>query len=417
MGQASPFDAASDLELAYRRFRASLADLLRSRGVQITSGTSIVRELGVNRQIAWQLATIVSEPSCSVGLESLPGTRALKVLVDCCRKLKGAEQASETLNDSIQSLEESIVRHAGGRQSIGMLTAAFGPEGLQKRSEPLRRDAYRAQCALLGLQAKVQVQGEILVPADEQEQSGVLLKANYRCFHDLIRLRADRPCRLLYVQAPWSFAGESVVSAEEMPEYVRRSMAFEPAQSTVAAGELNTVFQGTVAWITLASGPVGDSVPVSVAFTGASAQTKGFPPRYGSSQDNICTSAAYCYVPTETMYIDRLMHKSLEEHAELLQATSGMCFDASTHLPLASDTLHPEDSSFLFHLEESSWLTPSDLKLDPAIPSLGEVAERAAARVGTSVDELVGVRYVVSYVMNPTLFVTKRLLPIEPETR
>ncbi|MEM1166101.1 MAG: hypothetical protein AAGI30_07395 [Planctomycetota bacterium] len=412
--QSTP-DMAQDLEQAYHRLRVSLASLLHSRGDQMMSSRAVAKELGVNHQVAWQLASIATQTDCSIGLELLPGTKSLQMLVDRCRAMDGNEEMSEALHESVKAMEDSIERHAGGRQSVRLLAATFGTEGLQKRSELLRRDAYRAQCALLGLHAKVQVQGQIFVPYQDKVHGERLLKANYRYFHDLVRLRADRPCRLLYMPSPWNTRGEHELSEDEMPGYVKESMALDEEHTTVAPDELQTTFVGSAAWITLSAGPMGETVPVSIAFTGSprSSMQRGIR-RYRSRHSNTYTSACYCHVPTETIYIDRLMHKSLSDHRQIRETTRAMCFDASTSLPVRSSSLDSGDASFLFELEESSPLTPADLKSNPMMPSLTGVIRKAAGLVGASIDDLVGVRYPVAFVTNPTLFTLKRTLPQRP---
>ena len=176
--------------------------------------------------------------------------------------------------------------------------------------------------------------------------------------------------------------------------------------SGVGRTSVSVVVQAHRGWVVLEPGPVGRTSATSLVFTGAASHEH---PRYRSSRDSTNQVAIVCYVPTETLYVDCLMDHSLTEHADFARSLSASCFDASTGLPMRPVTR--DDPAYLFDLEPPEPLGAAELLCDTTMPNMEAVVERAARRVGSSLERLVGVRFKTTYAMSPTDVVLSRALP------
>lgn len=403
--RAAPDQLVRDLDAAYAQFRVSLVRMLRAVGVEARSGSAIASRIGLNRQLAWQISTIVSEPTSAAGLNVLPGSKGLDIVVEACRKEIGDDPTVAEAHRALAALEEAVRTHAGDRASLSLIAAAWEPAGIESRTEGLRRDGYRAQCALLGVQAQTQIRGVIYAPARSGDPSRVSM-ATYQCFVDVTRFRRDHPVRLLYVEAPTHDDGGLAMPLDEMPSHMREKFELHQDFSSGSLADVETLVQGNRGWVMLRPGPIGRQATGTWVFTGSARYEH---PRYTSPRDAYNQIGIISLVPTETLHVDCLMDRSLLEHMELYESVRVLCFDASTGLPMRP--VSRRDPAYLFDVSTRSPLGPTEIECDASFTRLASVVDSAAKRIGSRLDNLVGVRFSSNCVMSPMDFVIERALP------
>ena len=401
-GNAEPKDVVDTVRSTYLQFRSVLVRCLRGAGVTSPSGTEISKALGLTRQLSWQLATIVAEPDVATGLPALPGTRGLTLLVNSLH-VQNIERGAE-LKVAIDRLEDAIRALAGDRTRLDLLTAAWGPDGLDTRSELLRREAYRVQSALFGVNASAQVRGIILAPSRDDPTK--LHLGSYSYFGELVRYRRDRRCRLAYVAVPWNSEGDPVMPAERMREHVESAYLFRPELSNAVGERVDVLTQGTRGWVTLAPGPLGVDEAVDLAFTGRSNVDSE---RFRSGSGDVGEVAQFSFVPTERYVVDVLTTREVADEGEFDRVLGVACFDAAGGLPVLPAT--PEDPAFLYHLDSKRPIASGAFDVDPATSTLTELIEETADGVGLSIHELVGYRFSTRYTLAGALTVVSRRLP------
>lgn len=398
--------AVSELDTAYLNFRLALSTVLRCRGVEPNSGTSIANGLGITRQLAWQIANVASEPVSADGLLVLPGQRGLALFLKACDDHNGNGAGRETteLRSATARLESAITEHAGDRAGLNLMTAAWGAAGLEDRSERLRRDSFKAQSALLGLQTPMQVRGMIFAPSPSDDPNKLSF-ASYSYFKRLVRLRADRSCRLFYSEVPWHDDGSPGIEASKMTEHVEQMYRLSPDHSTVSGDHVEITVRGTRAWVTLRPGAIGHSSAVNLAFTGHSnfEHTK-----YRTRKDAYNQIATFCFVPTEKCFIDVLMPRHIAETVGLFANSEVLCYDASTGLPMIP--AGRQDPAFLYDLGPARPISIAELALEPGVPELFNLVDNAAASLGTNSQDLVGIRFSSKYVLAATTLMFSRTL-------
>lgn len=379
--------------------------MFRGLGIEANAGSVVAAELGLNRQLAWQIATIVSEPICSAGLNVLPGRRGMELAIEACASRSPDRTLIEAASKALEAFEAAVLIHAGDRASLSLLAAAWEPAEIEHRTESLRREGFRAQCALLGVQAKAQIRGVIYAPSRSGDDTHVSM-ASYQCFTDITRFRRDHPVRLLYIEAPTHDDGSLAMPIDQMPEHVREKFRLEMDLSNGSSDDVETVIQGNRAWINLHPGSIGRNATGTWVFTGSARYEH---PRFRTELDAFNHVGLTSLVPTEVFHVDCLMDRSLVEHMDLSSNLELLCFDASTGLP--KRPIGRDDPAFLFDVFRRSPMGPTEIECDSAFPRLASAVERAAQRVGSRLDDLVGVRFTSTYVMSPMDFVIARRLP------
>lgn len=402
-------DVSQDLQDRYSEFRKYFIRLLSHRGVDASSGTAIAAALGLNRQLAWRLATIAGEPRCSAGLQVLPGAKGLRILVSAARRLTDTSpDLGVAISRSVDELEAGISYHAGDRASLGLLTVGLDTLGFESRSEALRRDGYRAQSALLGLRTKYQIRGGLAVPSKSGAKE-TLSYAHYTCFAGLVRLRPDRPSILAYAEPPWFEKEGFAIPDGGVEAHFREKHTLLREVSSLDEDQFSTVVDGYKAWLTLQAGPIGRHGAETLAFTGSGPIEFE---RFRSESNKFFSFSLYSCVPTDTLYLDLWMHRSLKEHQDLRRIAQACCTNAATGVPYKPPL--QTDPRYLFELEDVATLEPSSLQHDAGMPGLDKVVAEAAEQAGVRADDLVGIRFTTRYVMSPVAFVLNWLLPSGP---
>ncbi|GEM_PF-6273243 len=399
-------DIAESLRQAYLQFRLVFVQSLRNAGVSSDSGTAISNRLQLTRQLSWQLSSIIAEPDVAKGLASLPGTRGLKLLADAVKS--GAPDCHAPLVEAITRLESEIGRHAGDRARLDLLTAAWGHDGLDHRSEVLRREAFRVQSALFGINAACQVRGVIIGPSHLKQHNKQSL-ASYSYFADMVRYRNDRPARLFFSDIPWKGAGEPAIDVRDMKMHVEQMYQFRPEFSSATNEQPEITVQGRRGWVALAPGPLGCSQAVSIAFTGLSNYQYS---RYADPTDpsgDIAQTIQFCFVPSEQYIVDFLTTPEIAEECQLEEHLNVACFDATGGIPMVPATEH--DPAFLYNLDSRRAITPDTFDIDPASSTLSDLIQESARGIGLAVSDLVGLRYTTKYAMASTLTVVTRRSP------
>jgi hypothetical protein len=402
--------AHAELDVAYREVRVQLVKVLQARQIDPRSGSAIAQRLGINRQLAWQVATIAGEASAPAGLTVIPGQRGLELFVEASARDTEGEDLG-ILRIAIERLERVIATHAGDRATLSLIAAAWDSAEVERRTEELRRDAHRAQCALLGAKVATQVRGVIFAPSQRPDSDGsTVAMATYQGMQGVTRVRSGHRSRLFYLELPTHDDGTRDLAVRDLPAHLREKFQLEPDLSSVGqeAIEYLTDAEGAShrGWVALRAGPIGNAASMNLAFTGLS---KYESPRYPTPKDRLNQVAIVCHIPTELLLVDCLMDKRLAEHADFAKSLSLQCFDASTGHPMKPAS--SEDPAFLFDLTSVEPMGRDSFRTDPDFGGTGALVERAARRVGSAPDQLVGVRYRVRFMMAPMSVVVTRSLP------
>lgn len=401
------------LDAAFAAVRSELVWVMQAQQLDPRSGAAIAQRLGLNRQLAWQVSTIASTSSVAEGLAAMPGVRGLDLFVEASRRNASASGAPvpdglTRLVDAIGRLETVIRTHAGDRATLALMAATWDSGEIERRTEDLRRDAYRAQCALLGARVDTQVRGVIFGPS-RTGNAERLAMASYQALSGVTRIRAGHRTRLFYLEVPTHDDGTLDSQVSSLEAHVREKFQLEPELSTVRGEDLEYLVESHRSWVTLRPGAVGVAASENLVFTGLPGYEN---PRYISERDHLNQIAIVCHVPTQTLLVDCLMDRRLPESAILTRSLAFQCFDASTGHPMRPAS--SADPAYLFDVTDIEPLGPANFRADPHFAGTGELVRRAAVRVGTTPDQLIGVRCRLRFATAPMSLVITRRLPERP---
>jgi hypothetical protein len=229
--------AHAELDQAYRDLRVQVVRVLQARQIYPRSGSAIAQSLGINRQLAWQVATIAAESSTPAGLTVMPGQRGLEMFVEASARQTAADPDVVELRGAIVRLEHVIRIHAGDRATLSLIAAAWDSAEVERRTEDLRRDAHRAQCALLGAKVATQVRGVIFAPSQRGDDQRVAM-ATYQGMTGVTRVRAHHRSRLFYLELPTHDDGTRDLSVRDLASHLAEKFQLEPALSSVDASAM-----------------------------------------------------------------------------------------------------------------------------------------------------------------------------------
>ncbi|MBX9737513.1 MAG: hypothetical protein K2X32_11360 [Phycisphaerales bacterium] len=405
-------DAHAELEQAYGGVRGQIVRVLQHHQIDARSGTAIAQRLGLNRQLAWQIATIAAQPSPSIGLGVIPGARGLEMLLEASQRLGGTEALSHelaSLRQAIERLESTIRIHAGDRQMLALLTATWETGELQQRTEDLRRDGHRAQCALLGTKVNTQIRGMIFASSQLGDPTRCSM-ASYQCLQGVTRIRAGHRSRLFYLERATHDDGTVDHKMPSLEADLRKRFRLDTELSNITEDDLEYIVDRNRGWVVLRPGSIGCSRTSTLAFTGLSGYEN---PRYRTPQDHVNQLLTVCYTPTENLIVDCLIDRRLPESRTFLETGQLRCFDASTGHP--STPMSDNDAAFLFEVTEVEPLSEAGFYADPTYEHMHALVAKAAAHVKVPLEELIGVRYRAKYILSPMSLVLLRPLPEAPQ--
>jgi hypothetical protein len=411
MPAPAPTQSASgyipEIEQALLAFRAALIRCLRAVAVEPASGSAIANRLGLNRHLAWQIATLAEQSSPGPALSALPGVKGLELFLEAAAKAGAGGAELNPLKQALAELEQHISRHAGDRANLALLATAWSEDPSSVPSETLRREGQRAQAALLGSKVKTQVRGVIFGPSRQGSPKHVSM-ATYQTFDGLVRLRRGQHSRLFYEEAAVHDDGSAAMNPAHFEEHMRSKYKLLAAMSSGPESQIEVHVEGRRGWVTLGPGALGNQAQGTWSFTGT---PRYEPPRYRSEQDQLNQIGILSYLPTETLLLDFLFERSIAAESDL-DAISAWCFDGSTGYPRRPAL--PNDPAFLFALPNKRPLSHGSLLADPAYARSAELAAAGAAQLGLRLEDLVGVRFQLAYLMAPSCLVLTRPLTRPP---
>jgi hypothetical protein len=175
---------------ALQSLRCHLADALDAAGVDPTRPRLAARSLGLDKTLMWRLSRILSDGDLLRLVRHVPRQAAFAGLSRALARAGVSSATVERLNASQAEFEGLVRQHAGDRATFELLVGGFArAEHQAQQLEQARRLAFRANSAVWGAQAGLQVSVGILL-ANAADPTRVDLVHVFG-FAGLLRLRSD----------------------------------------------------------------------------------------------------------------------------------------------------------------------------------------------------------------------------------
>ncbi|MFM9956637.1 MAG: hypothetical protein ACKVZJ_01060 [Phycisphaerales bacterium] len=153
-----------DLTTAFQGVKRSLSEMLTASGANVYSPGECARRLGLNRNLTWKLAKVLSEPNIYTALQHLPGDEGLEIVVTSMRRVAVAPALIDAFTTSLARFDEVVKVHCGDRTTLELILDSMGGQGSAERLEQSRKLAFRGNSGLWGLQARVRSTTTLVAP-------------------------------------------------------------------------------------------------------------------------------------------------------------------------------------------------------------------------------------------------------------
>jgi hypothetical protein len=176
-----------------RSLRSAFLKLIEAVPGNIRRAADLERALGVSTTLAWQFHRIATSPDpVAIGAD-VPGMAATRQFLKAATAKGVTDTHITNALRAMEAFEELVHQHAGDRATfVTMINSLAGREG-ETIDLKTRRQAYRINSQIWGVQAKTLVGCGIYHPG---RRSGVFDVISVRGAREIRRLRAGAPFRL-----------------------------------------------------------------------------------------------------------------------------------------------------------------------------------------------------------------------------
>lgn len=306
-----------------RAMQAALMDLLAGVGLSGARPTTVGRELGLDKTLAWKVVRFMEDDDLAGAARHMPGSGGVEIFLNALRK-RGAEAMHlDIARDADRQLRVFMEQHAGDRRSFETMLASGGRDERIETEE--RKAFYRAGSAIWGVRARVQFLTLALQPSAQVD--GMLDAVQISGLIDFERLRPDIPWIIRRLRAA-SDTGKGLRFEREPLDPAGKVGPTVPLFPTYCSEPLPELqqFTGPNGWIydQIAPGPVGRSG----ALTCVTGEIYRAALPFRRSEDN--TSARYTLTvrtPVEGVHFDLLLHSDLDHFRPMGAMLHGLLED------------------------------------------------------------------------------------------
>ncbi len=387
-----------------QRVRGTFAELLTAVGADPMRPQDVSRRLGLNKNLAWKISRVIREKESGAAVAMMPGREGLKIFLHTMHSFGAPADAITSAKNALAEFEQMIDLHSGDRDTLGLMVGGgTGGKDLQ-RMEALRKQSFRGNSAIWGVQARLQLSVHIVAPSDDPEWADLVWLSG---LVDFRRLRGD----VIWTMASARKADDAGELIPVGPLRAIDSRFAGPDQAPLLgdfcsdpppAIRVETTADGLLRY-QLVEGPVGKSAATTciVAVHG-----KRFVRRLRTVGDTVGEHNARLYTPAELLLHDLLVHRDLT-HA---LRPSALLY---SQLPVVPSYPQGGRALGLLPLPEQIadlGAAPPDL-VTPELPHYSRMIAAVLGAVGWSLPDFHGFRLAMRYPPMPTVAVMRYDLP------
>ena len=378
----------TDLSRTVTRLQSSLRHLICSLGLDPDRPQTVTHGLGIDKTLAWKLCRLTREDEPLAAVAYLPGRAGLDAALHAAARSGGDEADVRDALGAAEAVRLTVETHAGNRETFTRLAASMETEaGSSRLGASLRRQAFRANAAIWGVQARSRVAIQFVAPnAKDPARVAIAIVSG---LVDVLRLR---PSVRWPISTFSSFGCEGV--AEPLDPESRADVPLLAAFSSPNLPPLRSmpIPSGTI--VELVEGQLGRTGALTCLF---GLVKRSFAPAAGAPGE--CGEYfSYVQTPSESALLELHVHRSLD---------FGLPPEFRLYSCLESVTpLDPDESRrYLLPTSESV----SELKAGrqslatPLLPRHAELADVAARRLGHALSDFRTFRVVLNHPPVPTI--------------
>ncbi len=304
----------SDYDQAVLTVRRALTDLVTAAGGDATRPQELSRSFRLDKNLTWKVSRLIHTEDPAVALRFLPGPGGLKIL-DEGLGVPAGEASRTAFQHSVRGFDAMVRRHAGDRATLEMMvqgldhTRRAGAITEVQSLQRVRRDAFRGNAAVWGVQAAAQFGITAVVPNAENSDFADVLKmeglAGFR------RTRNDTRWRLFSRQSwyhdrntPFPAGGRALVESQSGPDQA----PLVPEFCSHPLPAIDVLRSDDWTRYELPPGPVGNTHVETIVY---GVQIERLGGVRTDDPDAACELGIQCATPTEFLQMDLLLHRGL----------------------------------------------------------------------------------------------------------
>jgi hypothetical protein len=144
-----------------RELQGALRGAYRSAGLDIEKPQDVSRQIGIDKNLSWKIARIAGDDDALSAASLVPGPEGIGILMDALERGGVGNRELSALRRSFAMFEDMVKQHAGDRPTLQLLL-----DGVTSRAslELSRKTAFRGQSGVWGVQARVRIMTQLLMP-------------------------------------------------------------------------------------------------------------------------------------------------------------------------------------------------------------------------------------------------------------
>ena len=156
---APPF--AEHCSTSVRGIQTALAAAYRSAGLDIEKPQDVSRQIGIDKNLSWKIARIAGDEDPLSAAVLVPGPEGINILVEALSRGGVGDRELTALRKAFGAFEDMVRQHAGDRPTLQLLLDGMTSGASLEMS---RKTAFRGLSGVWGVQARVRIMTQILMP-------------------------------------------------------------------------------------------------------------------------------------------------------------------------------------------------------------------------------------------------------------
>lgn len=386
----------TDCDAAIGALRQALRALAQAASSDPLRPQEVARAFGINKNLTWKFARVLLAEDSFDAISMLPGADGVEIYLRAFEAAGFGRAHTDPVRDAIERFDAVVVRHFGDRGQLEVVLDGLRSDG---NLESSRRMAFKGMSGVFGLQARVRLTTQILLPPEGDE-----LKASIAQIVGLVGLQRLRPIGALPVfrssgtQASASGPQPLFTSgAGESGDFLLRDYSSFPS-ATVRSRQAD----GRMV-IELTEGPIGRIGEADLFFGTLQRGLLGVRRLPDDAHNDFLTNIS---IPSESLVVDSFCHRSLVG-TESMRAT----VHSTLGQPLSNDEAQREQSMLPI---DPAPVTFERLDAVPSIhsmPSYERMVHAAFKALGQDFREYRLVRVQLAYPPTPSGLLLRWTLP------
>jgi len=401
--QTKPGLIVEESRNALQGIRRTLIEMYSAVGANPEKPQEVARKYGLNRNLTWKLSRVMTAQDPFSALNHLPGQQGMDLAVAAFEKAGAPTDLLDQVRDSMKRFIEVVDQHAGDRDQLELTLESMGLFEREYRIETGRELAYRGNCMIWGVQARVRMALALVGPQGPDTMSFVSLGGliGFR------RLRPNVRWRLMRMQIHSDLGNEPTdigvgpifPTPPGDPPFVIREFCSDnvPALEQVISPEGREIM--------LPGGPVGSQGACDCVFGYAA---KGLS-RYRNEEDRFASVAASILLPTEVLICDLLLHNSVE-----LEGKPELLIYGFPHGGIDSPAAQSVQNQLPHNFDVTELVGSPPAVGTAHIPRYSRIVNRVYEHMGWKPDEFRGYRVQIPYPVMSSKVVLRWPLPVRP---